>query len=138
LNEATASEPAGRSRDEEPRSPVDVRQQLAADRTLLAWIRTAVALAALGFVVAKFNLFLREVEHVSATSSESARALGVSLTATAAIVLFIGVVQHRRITTLLARHGDPLDADRWPAVVGAALALLAIVAVAVYLATGVR
>jgi putative membrane protein len=105
---------------------------------LLAWVRTAVALAALGFVVAKFDLFLRELQHLSTTSSQTARALGVSLTAAAAIVLFIGVVQHRRITTLLARHGDPLDADRWPAVAGAALALVAIVALGIYLATGVK
>lgn len=37
-----------------------VRDHLANQRTLLAWIRTALALMGLGFVVARFGLFLRE------------------------------------------------------------------------------
>jgi putative membrane protein len=36
-----------------------VREHLANQRTLLAWIRTAIALMGLGFVVARFALFLR-------------------------------------------------------------------------------
>ena len=48
--------------------PIDVRQQLAADRTLLALIRTAIALSGLGFVVARFNLYLREIHQESDTS----------------------------------------------------------------------
>jgi putative membrane protein len=40
----------------------DFRQQLASDRTLLAWLRTAISLAGLGFVVAHFGLFLRHLE----------------------------------------------------------------------------
>lgn len=138
MNEATSSEPAGQS--PEPRSPsrIDVRQQLAADQTLLAWIRTAIALAALGFVVARFNLFLREVQHVSAANSEAARDLGLAMVFLAALVLIIGLVQHRQVSTLLSRDGDPLRASRWPPVAGAVVALLAIVAVAIYLATGVK
>jgi putative membrane protein len=138
LNEATSSEPAGRSPEPTSPSRIDVRQQLAADQTLLAWIRTAIALAALGFVVARFNLFLREVQHVSTANSEVARALGLAMVFLAALVLIIGLVHHRQVATLLGRHGDPLPASRWPAVAGAVVALLAIVAVAVYLATGVK
>ena len=33
---------------------------LAAERTLLAWIRTGLALMGLGFVVARFGIFLEE------------------------------------------------------------------------------
>jgi putative membrane protein len=36
------------------------RDHLANQRTLLAWIRTSLALMGLGFVVARFGLFLRE------------------------------------------------------------------------------
>lgn len=37
------------------------REHLANERTLLAWIRTAIALIGLGFVVARFGLFLRTI-----------------------------------------------------------------------------
>jgi putative membrane protein len=43
-------------------SEKDPRVYFAAERTLLAWIRTAVALIGLGFVVARFGLFLRLVQ----------------------------------------------------------------------------
>lgn len=38
-----------------------LRDALAAERTLLAWIRTGLALMGLGFVLARFGIFLREV-----------------------------------------------------------------------------
>ena len=129
----------GPDHDAEPTpTHVDVRQQLAADQTLLAWIRTSIALSALGFVVARFNLFLHQVQRVSTTSGEAARTIGIALVAAAALLLVLGLVQYRQVTGLLADHGDPLDATRWPAVVAAVACLLAIVAVGIYLATGVN
>jgi uncharacterized protein (DUF302 family)/uncharacterized membrane protein YidH (DUF202 family) len=44
---------------ERPASPADY---LAAERTLLAWIRTGLALMGFGFVVARFGLFLQALE----------------------------------------------------------------------------
>ena len=41
--------------------------RLAAERTLLAWIRTGLALMGFGFVVARFGLFLRELAAVNKT-----------------------------------------------------------------------
>ena len=137
MNEVQRPDP-GRDHDREgaPAS-VDVRQQLAADRTLLAWIRTAIALSALGFVVARFNLFLRQAQRVPAADGGSARIVGLALVAAAALLLVLGLVQHRQVTALLADHGDPLDATRWPAVAAGVASLLAVIAVGVYLATGV-
>ena len=40
----------------------DPRIYLAAERTFLAWLRTGLALMGFGFVVARFGLFLREIE----------------------------------------------------------------------------
>ena len=37
------------------------REHLANERTLLAWVRTAIALMGLGFVIARFGLFLRQL-----------------------------------------------------------------------------
>ena len=39
-----------------------ISDYLAAERTLLAWIRTGLALMGFGFVVARFGLFLRELQ----------------------------------------------------------------------------
>jgi putative membrane protein len=129
---------ASRADGEDAPATVDLRQQLAADQTLLAWIRTAIALSALGFVVARFSLFLRQVQRVSATSGESARIIGLVLVAAGAFLLVLGLVQYRQVTALLANHGDPLDATRWPVVIAAVASLLAVVAVGIYLATGVN
>ena len=44
-----------------PESRPDPRVFFAAERTLLAWVRTGIAVIGLGFVVARFGLFLRLV-----------------------------------------------------------------------------
>src|SRR5690554_6481831 len=38
-----------------------LREHLANERTFLAWVRTALALIGLGFVIVKFALFLKEL-----------------------------------------------------------------------------
>ena len=42
-----------------PDNPPDPRVYFAAQRTMLAWLRTGIAIMAFGFVVARFGLFLR-------------------------------------------------------------------------------
>lgn len=43
----------------------NARDHLANERTLLAWARTGIAIMALGFVVARFGLLLRELGHAA-------------------------------------------------------------------------
>jgi putative membrane protein len=50
---------------------------LAAERTLLAWIRTGLALMGFGFVVARFGLFLQQLQ--LAQHAPSAQPYGPSL-----------------------------------------------------------
>jgi len=50
--------------NDQPIQPQDPRVGFAAERTLLAWLRTGLALMGFGFVVARFGLFLREIAAV--------------------------------------------------------------------------
>jgi putative membrane protein len=47
-----------------PAESDDPRVYFAAERTLLAWIRTGLALMGFGFIVARFGLFLQELAAV--------------------------------------------------------------------------
>ena len=61
----------------EMKQAVDFRNYLAAERTLLAWIRTGLALMGFGFVVARFGLFLQQLQ--IARYAPSAQPDGLSL-----------------------------------------------------------
>jgi putative membrane protein len=76
--------------DSKPTSdPTNAATYFAAERTLLAWVRTGLAMMGFGFVVARFGLFLRELASVH-ESSEPHR-LGVSLWVGTALVI-LGVI----------------------------------------------
>src|SRR5258708_9696937 len=51
-----------------PRPDSRVRDHLANERTFLAWIRTALGLVGIGFVLARMGVFLRQLSTVAGSS----------------------------------------------------------------------
>lgn len=74
----------------------DPRVFFAAERTLLAWVRTGLGLIGLGFVVARFGLFLRLVRHDGPAADPMAPWVGVGLAVLGSAATAVAAVQHQR------------------------------------------
>ena len=64
------------------------QEYLANERTFLAWIRTSIAVISLGFVVARFSLWLRQIAEAGAMPAP--RLHGVSLPMGELLMIFGG------------------------------------------------
>jgi putative membrane protein len=81
----------------------DPRVLFAAERTLLAWQRSAIALMGFGFVVERFGLFLTLVAHQPSSGSQRgfSLGLGILLLLLGAAVALISARQFRQIAKSL-------------------------------------
>ena len=64
-----------------------LRLHLASERTLLAWIRTGLALMGFGFAIARFGVFLRQLAQTENTGVRGGDALGSAWAGTALVAL---------------------------------------------------
>jgi putative membrane protein len=76
----------------------DPRVYFAAERTFLAWIRTGLGLMGVGFAVARFGLFLRQMRatesHVPVHGTGISVSSGVAIVALGVIVLLASAIEH--------------------------------------------
>ena len=109
----------------------DPRVHLAAERTLLAWIRTGLALMGFGFVVARFGLFLQEMAGIEKRIPPShgfSVKLGVVLILLGVIVNLVSAWKYRNYIKSLERGEIPFPKP----LLGISLAfLLALIGIAV-------
>jgi len=113
----------------------DPRVFFAAERTLLAWVRTGLTIMAFGFVVARFGLFLRllaaqQAGSVSPVQSQHdvSGVVGIALVLVGTACMILGAIQHRSYVSTLPPADVPRTHDPiYPIMLSLFLAALGIV-----------
>jgi inner membrane protein YidH len=104
-----------------PASAATVRDYLANERTLLAWVRTGIALIGLGFAVARFGLtrFGAGTAMVPEAAGAASSILGTMLISTGATLAILATLHY-------VRTGRAIESGRyrWSPVPGVAVALM--------------
>jgi len=106
--------------------------ELANDRTFLAWLRTGVAVMGLGFVVAKVALIVQPTNKTASNQGLYA-AVGILIVVCGGALVMVGYLQHKTVLDLL-RTDEARPRPRWPRTItasAAAISLLLSVLIAV-------
>jgi putative membrane protein len=107
------------------------RTRFAADRTLMAWIRTSISMIGFGFTIFKFFQYLRESSLLTGYwRPRGPRNLGLTLIALGTSFLVLAIAQYFLFLRRLSREADhrfPISTPLVAAVLLTALGLLALV-----------
>jgi putative membrane protein len=121
-------------------SPGDPRVFFAAERTLLAWVRSGLTVMALGFVVARFGLFLELISASSAAPAAGHQShwlsslLGIILVVVGAGTILAALQNHRAYVRVLPAADVPTLPFPWLTTFMAGVVAVAGFLLAVYLA----
>lgn len=121
-----------------PISNSDPRVFFAAERTLLAWLRTGLTIIALGFVVSRFGLFVQLLASQSqvpttAFHTTASAALGIGFVIVGTLAIAVAAFQHHRFVTTLPPSDLPPRYSRMFALVLSLLVSILGIALAAYL-----
>ena len=116
----------------------DPRVLFAAERTLLAWNRTAISLMAFGFLVERFGLFLQLVgrEDIKVFQRHISFFVGVSFVLLAAFLAIYSIWQHKRILNTLRPAEIPTGYNLYIGVIVNGIIGALGIALSLYLARG--
>jgi putative membrane protein len=109
-------------------------EHLAAERTFLAWVRTSIAVISLGFVVAKFGVWLRELAshldpQMSTRGSGLSLPIGVGMMAFGAVICVLAA-WHFHAINLAIERGEVQPNRALVIAITAGVALLAAIMIA--------
>jgi putative membrane protein len=114
-------------------------ERLAAERTFLAWIRTSISVISLGFVIAKFGLWLRELTDrlqpgANAQKTTASLPIGVGMMAIGGALAILALWHYHAVNQAIEQGA--VRANRVMVVtVAVSVSLLAIVVIIYLLST---